>query len=74
MLAVLAPRRSSLTSWPVDVSNTLMSVPCVQLPERTFSEAVASRLPSRLRAMQLRGASWASMSSGGFSVCPRSTS
>ena len=32
----------------------------------TFSEAVARRVPCRLRAMQLMAASWAGMSTGGF--------
>lgn len=39
----------------------------------TFSDAVASRVPCKLRAMQLRGASWAAISKGGLSVSARST-
>lgn len=38
----------------------------------TFSEAVANRVPCRLRAMQLKEASCAAMSTGAFSVLAKS--
>ena len=40
---------------------------------QTFSDAVASRVPCKFSAMQLRGASCAAMSSGGRSVSAKST-
>ena len=41
-------------------------------PITTFSEAVASLVPCRLRARQLMAASWAGMLTGGFSMWARS--
>lgn len=50
-----------------------MLVPVLLLAILTFSEAVAIRVPWRLRAIQHRAPSWAGMSTGGLSVLARST-
>lgn len=39
----------------------------------TFSEAVANLVPCKFNEIQLRGASWAAMSTGIFSVSAKST-
>ena len=66
---------SNTPSWVCDVgalqsAGITLTLLCF---EPTFSEAVASLVPCRFKAMQLRAASWALMLIGGLSVSARST-
>jgi len=60
----VVPRLSSWRSAPFSESNTLINVPLM--------EAVAILKPSILNAIQLKGASWATISIGDFSMLARS--
>lgn len=58
----------------INYSSRLSRMNALNNNEPTFSEAVASLVPWTLSAMQLRGVSWAAMSTGGLSVLAKSTS